>query len=39
MLNEISTLGPEDWDKKEIKEQNKEIVRQIDELQRVLYYE
>lgn len=39
MLNEISTLGPEDWDKKEIKEQNKEIVRQIDELQRVLYAE
>ncbi|MEZ4923600.1 MAG: hypothetical protein R2780_10555 [Crocinitomicaceae bacterium] len=37
ILNTISTTGPEEWDKDQIKLENKELIDRIAELQKLLY--
>jgi PPK2 family polyphosphate:nucleotide phosphotransferase len=37
MLEKYSTTAPEGWDKEKIKQENKELISKIAELQRVLY--
>ena len=37
MLEKHSTIEPKNWDKEEIKAENKELISRISELQRVLY--
>jgi PPK2 family polyphosphate:nucleotide phosphotransferase len=39
ILNQINPSGPSKWDKDKIKEENKELIAKIAELQRVLYAE
>ena len=37
ILHSISTTGPKDWVKEEVKKENKQLIKRIAELQRLLY--
>ncbi len=39
VLQNISTRAPKDWDKEDTKEKNKDIIKELDDLQNLLYAE